>query len=240
MPGFWYFSIAVGLLLHIVVIRGILRNGSHRVYPFLFAFCLADFLSSVLESSAFLGVVSWKSIAGELYATYYWGNEFALQLLIFVLMLSMIHRAMEGLPHRWLLILSIAFAVTSVSILSVPLTYSSSSSFTRWMTDLSGKLSFFSALLNVVLWSALLRNRNRSRQLLVIAAGLGLLTAGKSIGHHLRGWTPQAVPYADAFIVLSQLLCLLVWCWAFYRVRDPLIPNIMRGASQSSAVAGRR
>ncbi|MBK5295364.1 MAG: hypothetical protein JJE04_27265 [Acidobacteriia bacterium] len=105
--------------------------------------------------------------------------------------------------------------------------YSATAKPTKWMTALAGQLSFYSALLNFVLWTALIRSRSRSLQMLLIAGGLGLLTTGKAIGHQLRGWNQSIVPFANLFIILCHLLCLLVWWQAFVRAPESS-PNVVQ------------
>jgi len=235
----YYLLIPIGLILHILVIRGIVKTAAFRIYPFLFAYCLVDFLSSVVETSAFLGLFRWQTVSRERFAAFYWANEFLLQLLIFAVMLSLIHQALEHPRVSSFLVGFILLLVMIGSGASVAFTYSASASPARWLTDLSGKLSFFSAMLNVVLWTALIRGKKRDPRLLVIAAGLGVLTTGKSIGHHVRGLSASAVPYADLFIVLSHLICLLAWWWAFYRIGVSGISSSGANRKSHPAAAGR-
>ncbi|MBM3811824.1 MAG: hypothetical protein FJW20_09330 [Acidimicrobiia bacterium] len=220
MNFLYYFIIPIGLILHILILRGILTATAYRIYPFLFAYCVVDFLSSVVEASAFLGLIRWQTVSRERFVYFYWANEFLLQLLIFTVMVSLIHKALEHPKARRFLVGFIVVLVLTASVASLAYTYSAKSGERVWITDLSGKLSFFSAMLNVILWTALIRGSRRNSRLLVIAAGLGVLTTGKSIGHHVRGLSAAAVPYANLFIVLSHLVCLFAWWWAFYRIPD--------------------
>ncbi len=232
VSGIWLIIGTAVIVLNLLVIWGILRGRAYREYPFLFLYCVIDFLSNVVESAAYFG--NW-TLAGERYTLFYWSNEAGTQVLIFALMLTLIYQAAEHKQRMWITF-GIGAVVVILSVSSVAANYSAAVKLTRRMTALSWQLSFYSALLNVVLWTALIRSRNRSVQMLLIAGGLGLLTAGKAIGHQLRGMSPGIVPFANAFIILSHMLCLLIWWRAFTR-RAEDVPAVQR--SSASAGGGR-
>jgi hypothetical protein len=126
---------------------------------------------------------------------------------------------MEGVRNRLLICAGIAAGVLIASVLSVITSGSGNASLTRWMTYLSRNLSFCSALLNFVLWSALIRRRQRDPQLLLVSAGMGLDTTGKAIGHSLRWISRSAVPIGNVLIVITHLLALTLWWYSFARMR---------------------
>jgi hypothetical protein len=191
------------------------RSGNYRRYPLLFFLCVLLFLSAVVETAA-LSPMGFSRYSMQ-YRAYYWANESVIQLLTFLLMMSLIYRALEGVGGR--LALSLGLTITVAVILLGSLVWSGVTLANyRWMTPLSRNLSFSSALLNLVLWSALLRRRGLSGQLLMISAGLGLVTTGKAVGHSLRLISGKAVDFGNLVIVGTFLLSLLLWWYAFARL----------------------
>ena len=214
--GVWYLFAAILAVLQTLLIGAMQSRRAWRDYPLIFFYALTLLLSNVVEWASVLGFGLSRNQA---YATYYWSNEVILQFFLFCIMIALIHQAARGARARWILTLGMGAAVIVVCGLLVLLsTQGAPGSLTRWMTVLSRNLSFCSALLNLVLWTILLRRRIRDIQLLLLSAGLGLQTTGKAIGHSLRRMSPDVVGVGNWIIVLSMIVCLLVWWYAF-RIR---------------------
>ena len=209
MSPVWLASGSVATALLVLLVWTMQRRGYFALYPVLFLYILVSLLASIAEWAI---VLKFYSLSNEDYKFYYWTNEFVLQTFLFILMLAFVFRALEKLPHRllWtigvgLLVLAAVFGSILASGMSEP---------RKWLSLLSRNLSFASALLNFLLWTALIKNRGRDLQLLLLAAGVGLMATGKAIGQSLRTIGPEAVTVGNVIIVGSQLLCLGIWLWA--------------------------
>ena len=240
MSVLWYIFGFVGLLLELFVLAAMLQtppnqslpnqSPAYRRYPILFLLCLIMLCSTVVETAAALAPASFSFTQTEQYRLYYWINENVIQFFTFLLMISFIYRALDGIRGRVTLCLGLVTAAALILVISL-----SGATFDnyRWMTPLSRNLSFCSALLNLVLWSALLRQKKREPQLLMVSAGLGLATTGKAIGHSLRRISTSAVVTGNLVIVVTTLLCLFLWWYSFSRhVR------LAASASRGSAASG--
>jgi hypothetical protein len=190
------------------------RRSYFAIYPVLFLYVVSFLLASVAEWAIVLKVYS---MSADAYIAYYWTNEFALQTLLFLVMLSFIYRAWEGVPRRLETCAGVAILVVLGTVGSV-LGSAADAPMKVWLTQLSRNLSFASALLNFLLWAALIKNRSRDSQLLLLSAGLGVVTTGKAVGHSLRALSRETQTLGNTTIVLTQLLCLAVWWWSLRSV----------------------
>jgi hypothetical protein len=215
----WFVPGLLGIFLEVLLVGAMRRTGAHRRYRLLFVFCLLLLCSAVVETAASLSP-NGSFVLTQQYRLFYWTNESIFQFLTFLLMISLIHRALDGIRIRAALCLFVALAVILVVGTFVGFSGVTFTNY-RWMTPLSRNLSFCSALLNFVLWSALLRQRRRDPQLLTVCAGLGLATTGKAIGHSLRKVSTSSVVVGDLLIVVTSLLCLYLWWYAFSKMRPP-------------------
>jgi hypothetical protein len=80
----------------------------------------------------------------------------------------------------------------------------------KWMSQLVRNFSFGSMLLNLMLWTMLVRRPERTR--LLITAGIGIQLAGSSIGHSLLQLAPSLVKAGNLVLLVCYLLFLLtIW-----------------------------
>jgi len=84
------------------------------------------------------------------------------------------------------------------------------------MTPVSRNLSFCEQILNFMLWTALIRNRDYDRLLVFISAGIGIQVTGEVIGHTIRTFTRMRtmIWLPDTLLMVSEIVCLLTWAWA--------------------------
>jgi hypothetical protein len=225
---FWSFTILLGVLLDIVVIAAMQRRKHYARYPLVFAYLVILLLTTTVESALLYGMPALAKNR-KTYALYYWSNEVILQALIFIVMLSLIRRASEGFPKRWVWSVTpagVVVGIVSYSVYSV----GTQSGITQHMTVVSRDLSFCTALLNLVLWSALLRNRKRSVELLLVSGGIGLQTTAKALGHSLRSLSLATKTPGNFIVVLGHLLCLFIW-WRTFRRSAPRPANVVSEAA---------
>ena len=199
----WFFILSGGLLQLLVI--GALVKGAYRAFPLLFTYVVASFLATVVEVAAFLGVAGWSKFT----VRYYWINEAILQFLIFLLVLSLIHRAMEASPQRVAVMRLLVLGALAFAIISLALNWNAS--LNRLMTQMSRNMSFAAVLLNLVLWLMLIRPRLPDTRVIMISGGLGLQMAGEAIAHSLRQLSRHAEVLGNLTLLTSYLLCLVVW-----------------------------
>jgi hypothetical protein len=213
MSAAWLVSGLSATVLLVLLIRIMQTRGYFTVYPILSVFIVSNLLTGVAEWAILL---KFYSLSSDGYRSFYWTNEFVLQSLLFLVMLSFIYRAWEGHERRFVWTAGVFFLAILGVIASVAI---SDPSETRKLESiLSRNFSFASALLNFVLWTALIKNRGRDHQLLLLAAGLGLMTTGKAIGQSLRTIGPDTLPLGNVIIVTSQLTSFAVWLWTLHSV----------------------
>jgi hypothetical protein len=162
----------------------------------------------------------------ETFRIYYWSNEVAILFLLLSLMMSLIFRGLEGVRSRWMVVGAIGVVALLVSLGSTyfereAFAQNSRLAYAMAMTVVSRNLAFYTALLNMVLWSVLLRQGVRDPQILLVSAGLGLISTGKAIGHSLRGISPQMEGLGNLAVVFTDLLCFAIWYYSFSKVKQP-------------------
>lgn len=204
-----------GLVLEILLISRLLRGG-YKQFPFLFCYVLSEFFTTVAVSASF----SNRALRAQ-YARTYWISDVVQDILIFCLVVSLIQRLVRDRSRlRWL-VAFVSLGIAGFSYYRTPLGHLGS-----WMTELGRDLSFCAAVLNLILWMALIHHRPDDDRLLLISGGLGLQTAGKAIGHSLRQISKPMVMPGNLLIVFSGLFRLFVWWYAFRRLRTaPASPN---------------
>jgi hypothetical protein len=204
----WSFILSGGVL-QLLVLGRMLRQG-FRTFPLLFSYVVASFLAVVIEVAASLDLMRWTKYTNK----YYWINEAVLQFLIFLLVLSLIYRAMEGNPQRASLLRLLVLGACAVAGLS--LVFQWNDRLNIWMTEVSRNLSFAAVVLNMILWLALIRRRLPDSRLLMITGGLGIQMAGEAIGHSLRQLAIPSRSMAllvtgNSILSASHLIALFIW-----------------------------
>ena len=86
----------------------------------------------------------------------------------------------------------------------------------QWFSHTSQILNFGAAIMNLVLWTALLSNRRRDSKLVTLSIGVGIVTSSAAIAWGAREWFPQQDRWPiDTFMTLTHLVSVLLWCWVF-------------------------
>jgi len=203
---------AVGIALQAVLIVFLLR-GSFRRYPLLLVYCVSQLAATVTE--VYINRILHDS--GAIYRRVYWTDEVLLDLLLFLMVILLIYRALEGSPMRAGMGRLLGAVVIAVAI--VPFVLFSARRFsTAWFDGTSQLLNFGAAIMNLALWTALIATKKRDPLLLTVSAGLGVAVTGAAITFGLRrftlpGGTPQHM--ANLFKAITYLAGLTIWCWAF-------------------------
>jgi hypothetical protein len=220
----------VGLPLELLVIAALLHGG-YRQFPAVFAYIVAEFLATVVEMPLALTFYHTHDLhTGSRYVFWYWLDETILQVLIFVVVMSLFWQATSAVrsrrPLRTALILG-AIAFAGISLL---LHFNGKAPPGEWMTPWARDLNFGSAILDVALWLMLIARRQKDSRVLMLSGGLGILFCGEAIGESLRSLSRSAVLPGGILMILTYLVFLFVW-WQTLRVaravpvaEKPLLP----------------
>jgi hypothetical protein len=214
MSYFWSGTLAIGVLFQILVIASLTR-GLFRRFTVLSVYAIVSFFLTVVEAAVFLKLYTWK--ATDL-VHLYWVDEIVVQVLVFALVISLTSSALKSSTGNKRAGFSLYGAALIVMALSILLAYTTKADLSAWMTEASRNLSFASAILNLLLWSVLLSQRNKDQQLLMLSGGFGVQTTGKAMGHSIRRlghWDA-----GNVFMVLTYILSLAI-IWYALRKKAP-------------------
>src|SRR5215471_19453705 len=131
-----------GLALDLLVISALLRFGVRR-FPFVFLYAMVDFLTSVAEIRPTLNL-SFNATreVKNTWALIYWWNEQILQVLVFLIVISLTYRATKDWrPQRVVLACVIAGTLLMASI-SFAVHFDPQLRTGDWMTPLTRDLNF--------------------------------------------------------------------------------------------------
>lgn len=216
MSPVWQIFGILAFVLQILLVGSLQHKGLYRRYPFLFLYSIVLLLA---------GVVEWTTVGSGSFARYYWTNENILQVLLLLTMLNFLYISLSTDParNRKTVLIGVAVLVVSLTLATmqpepvrpVP----EDRRVTYFMTLLSRNLSFCTALLNIVLWNSLLHYRRRDTQMLALAAGTGVFTTGKAIGHSLRMIDRELATAGNSVVIVTAILSLIIWTWACWALR---------------------
>ena len=196
----------------VYLIRGPLKR-------FVFCYCLVEAVVFVIGSLSYLHL----GPRGLRYESFFWTADLVTHALITLILLSLIRESLGRSADlkrlaSWVLPVAMAgVAIGSVLAFQDP-------SINVWMTPVSRNLSFAEEILNFMLWTALIRNRDYDRLLLFISAGIGIQVTGEVIGHTIRTFITMRtmIWLPDTLLMASEIICLLTWAWAFGRPKSPV------------------
>lgn len=195
----------------------LLLRGPFQSYIVFTVYVLGDLAADLSVWIAYYRA-GWESPA---YRKIYWSTHLTMDLLLFLVVIAFTYAALQGNPLRpkAAKALGVIVAVT----LALPLTmlhnhYSKIYGFftSQWFNHTSQILNFGAAIMNLVLWAALLPNRRRDPRLVTLSIGVGIATSIAAIVWGARQWLAQTNRWPlDSFMTVTHLASLLLWCWAF-------------------------
>jgi hypothetical protein len=207
------FSVLLQILLIILLLRGFARP----YFPLL-AYGLIQLGVTVLEWVVFYQA----GPTSPAWRTLYWTDEIVLDLSLFLLVIAITYRALDGSALRAPIGRLLAGVVIVVAVLPFVLFYRYTLFATRWFNATAQMLNFGAAIMNLGLWAALIGNKRRDRQLLAVSIGLGVAVAGSAISFGLRTFTMNMIgtprELANLFGQLAHVIGVFIWCWAFWRL----------------------
>ncbi len=205
--------IFLGLGLQAAVIHALIK-GPLRRFPVLFGYAVVLLLTTVVDATAYFNGPEFRAAFRE----YYWIDEIIRWASFFILVLSLISRALSGSPRRGQVLALLALASATVAGLSAWFLYDPVAKLSSWMTEVVRNLAFFASILNLILWFTMIRSQKTRLDLLLISGGLGLETTGDAIAQSIRPFfTRGTIWIPNIFNILTHLACLLIWWRALQR-----------------------
>ena len=212
-----------------LVILAVLLGGQWKEYPFVFAYVLGDFLTSVLEIQPGLQYEGATAEAKKSFALLYWWNERIMQVLVFLLVISLIYRAAAHLKTRHILLLGVICGILLFAGITLFIYYDPGSGHLgRWITPWLRNLNFCAAILDLGLWALLIGARRKDYRLLMVSGALGIQFTGGAIGQAVRQLSHSSAQVTGYFISLSGLICLYI-IWQAFRTPTPPADSRPRG-----------
>ena len=224
--------LAVVLILTVLVY---LSRGGWRRFPLVGIFCLVQVLVISADTTSLL-----IGVPRHLQVQLYWAGDLIAHAAISLLIISLIWQTLDVGQNRKADVIMIGAGVLCFALISAYIFYDPR--LTRWMTPVSRNLSFCEEVLNLILWSILLKGRASDYLLLMVSAGIGLQVTGEVIGHTLRLYTgPSTLWVPNTLVYISEIVCLCIWIWAFRAAANgqvpPIAPPALRDRPQPSAAS---
>src|SRR5579885_476116 len=145
--------IFLGLGLQAAVIHALIK-GPLRRFPVLFGYAVVLLLTTVVDATAYFNGPEFRAAFRE----YYWIDEIIRWASFFILVLSLISRALSGSPRRGQVLALLALASATVAGLSAWFLYDPVAKLSSWMTGSYRNLAFFASILNLILWFTMIRS----------------------------------------------------------------------------------
>lgn len=229
----------VDVALQFVLIFLLLR-GPFRKYLVFSIYAIAFLVTTLVEIVLTHQANASTPAARALFRKIYWSDEVLTDFLLFLTVTSLIYLALQNSPLRGKMGRLLTGVV--VIVLVMPFLLFHAPFFTdahrwtpawgAWFNSTSQILNFGAAIMNLALWSALLTSKHRDRQLTIVSIGLGIAVAGQAIGfgvRHLMADSSAMRQIPDAFMSLTHVISVFVWCWAF-RIMKPVAPDKRTGS----------
>ena len=220
-----YDVLGIGNALVLLLILALLLRDSFRKFWVVLAYVAWELFATaalttidVVYVGHAVGTAAYTEVTKS-YNRLYWTNDVIVDLLRFLLVIVLTHRATSQGAKRSSAgrILGIVVVVVIVlPFLVFPLRFSPWPN-AEWFNSTSELLNFGAAIMNLILWGALIANRQRDRQFVAVSIGLGVVVTGAAVSYGLRHlFPPQAVFIPNLFLMLTQLGGWIVWCRAFW------------------------
>jgi hypothetical protein len=211
-----YFAVSiigyiVAFPLELLVIAALTR-GAYRKFPAVFAYAIANFFSTVIELPLRVDYYLTKNPAvSHRFVFWYWLDEFVLQALVFVVVMSLIWQATGEARSRRPLRTALTVGSLLVAGISFVVHFDPHVAPGLWMTPWARDLNFASAILDMVLWALLIAKRQKDSRVLMLSGGLGIMFTGEAIGESLRNMSRSVVLAGGVLMVLTNLVFLYIW-----------------------------
>jgi hypothetical protein len=213
----WLLSIsyALGIGFEAILLLTLI-NGSGRTYAAMIVYC-AFLLISTLSDVSMWFLVGRRTFA---YFHYVWTAEFIRQTCQLGFVITLVSQALP--PGRQRATIMRAVVVGTAAVVVGSLMIYQDPLISTWLSKVIRNVSFTAALINLVLWFALVASKNRDTRLLMISGGLGIQMTGDAVTQSLKQFH-FTIPIADFVGAGSFFLCLFIW-WQAFREKPELTP----------------
>ena len=214
----------VGVPLDLMVVAVLLR-GEYRRYPFIFLYAVVDLLTTILEIQPSMAYGSGNADAKHRWVQMFWFNERIMQVLVFLLVISLVYSATKHLRPRRTLLTGMICGTLLVVAISLWAHHDLNHHIGRYMTRLTRDLNFCAAILDLGLWALLIGSRKKDYKLLLVTGALGVQFAGGAIGQSLRDMSPGIVAAASDLAMVTSLARVYIW-WRAFRGKPQSPPSV--------------
>ncbi|MBI1899290.1 MAG: hypothetical protein HYZ57_13430 [Acidobacteria bacterium] len=203
----------IGLGLQGLVLTALV-NGPLREYFTILLYVLCLFATTLLEI--------FVSPDPTTLIHYFWIGELLRQSALYLVVVSLVAKAMPLGPRRGALIRTLVLVAVLFFGGSFYVNYSED--LAKWFIPVVRNISFSAAIVNLVLWFVLIAAERRDPRLLAITGALGLQITGDAIGQSLRHlslpYSSKATSLLGSMVAIStHFLCLYIW-WQVFQRRD--------------------
>jgi len=229
---------AIGLPLSVMIISAMLR-GQWRNYPFVFLYVLGDFVTTILEIEPGLNYDSATLAEKRSFAILFNWDERAMQVLVFLLIISLIHRAASHLKTRNVLVAGSVCGILLFAGITFLVYYDPAVATGKWMNPWLRNLNFSAAVLDLGLWALLIGARHKDYRLLMVSGALGIQFTAGAIGQAIRYLSHETVQVTAYFITGGNLVCLYIFWQAFRMPKQRKLQEHRTETSADSTPAGK-
>ncbi len=209
----------LGVVLEVILVVLLLR-GPFRRYPFLFIYAIAMLATTALE----FFILRFRAGDTALFRKVYWTDEVLWFLLLFVTVISLTYLALEDSPLRnpagkalalvFIGVLALPFLVLHPPFITSP--HQWTSAWGAFFNSTSQILNFGGAIMNLVLWTALLTSKKRDGELLTLSAGLGVILSVQAVAFGIRHFMPNQREVPDFLHDFSHVVGMYILCSALW------------------------
>jgi hypothetical protein len=210
------FLYAADTVFQLVLVLLLVR-GPFSKYLVFSLYAVAELAADMAEGVAYYRV-GWSS---PIYRQIYWTDHIVLYLLSLLVVISFTYEAVRESPLRPTAAKALSVIVAVALVLPFAFVRNHHGKThgyfdSQWFNHTSQILNFGAAIMNLVLWAALLSNRRRDPKLVTLSIGVGIVTTSAAIAWGVRQWFPEGNRWpVDSFLLVTHLISLLLWCWLF-------------------------
>jgi hypothetical protein len=210
-------TLELGSFVLLLLVIAYLLRGDYLHYPILLVYCLVELLTAGAEYLVSnFGLRLGIEDAHEFFIKLYYADEVIVDLLLFLMVITLTYRAMDGNPARVMAGRALGFITLAVLGLPFLLFHQSIGDHAVFMNGAGEVFNFGAAIMNLVLWTALIGARRRDAQLLTVCAGLGLQVTAQALGFGIRQLLPSRHRWMpDLFMTIAHLISVYIWWRAF-------------------------
>ena len=208
-------GLVIGLPLQILIIGTLLRGG-YRRFPFLFAYVVGDFMTTVVEVPSAVGYYRGRQWAAFAFPAVHWFNVVVMQVLVYAVVMSLIYQATGALRARRIVRASLIAGAMLFAGISFLIHWNPALNRGSFMTPWIRDLNFCSSVLDLALWALLIAAREKDHRLLLLSGGLGIQFAGEAMGTSilqlaLRTRSRAMSLTGSVMMLLADLVVLYIW-----------------------------